>query len=61
MRAWLDDHDLGQCADAFASNHIDAKFLPTLTGDDLNGQSEHKRDLFEEQSCRLCCGEEGGR
>jgi class 3 adenylate cyclase len=33
--AWLEDHGLGQYAEAFASNDVDAEVLRTLTGDDL--------------------------
>ena len=35
VRAWLEGHDLGQYAEVFASNDIDAEILCTLTGDDL--------------------------
>ena len=35
VRAWLEGHDLGQYAEAFASNDIDAEVLHTLTADDL--------------------------
>jgi class 3 adenylate cyclase len=35
VRAWLESHDLGQYAEAFASNDIDAQVLRTLTADDL--------------------------
>jgi class 3 adenylate cyclase/pimeloyl-ACP methyl ester carboxylesterase len=35
VRAWLQDHGLGQYADAFASNDVDAEVLRTLTADDL--------------------------
>ena len=35
VRAWLEDHGLGQYAEAFASNDVDAEVLRTLTADDL--------------------------
>ena len=35
VRAWLEGHDLGQYAEVFASNDIDAEVLCTLTADDL--------------------------
>jgi class 3 adenylate cyclase/pimeloyl-ACP methyl ester carboxylesterase len=35
VRAWLEGHDLGQYAEVFASNDIDADVLCTLTADDL--------------------------
>jgi class 3 adenylate cyclase/pimeloyl-ACP methyl ester carboxylesterase len=35
VRAWLEDHGLGQYAEAFASNDVDAAVLRTLTADDL--------------------------
>ena len=35
VRAWLEDHGLGQYAEVFASNDIDAEVLRTLTADDL--------------------------
>jgi len=35
IRAWLEGHDLSQYAEVFASNHIDAEVLRTLTADDL--------------------------
>ncbi len=35
VRAWLEGHDLGQYAEAFVSNDIDAEVLCTLTVDDL--------------------------
>jgi class 3 adenylate cyclase len=35
VRVWLEDHGLGQYAEAFASNDVDAEVLRTLTGDDL--------------------------
>ncbi len=35
VRAWLEDHDLGQYSEVFASNDIDAEVLRTLTADDL--------------------------
>jgi class 3 adenylate cyclase/pimeloyl-ACP methyl ester carboxylesterase len=35
VRAWLEGHDLGQYAEVFASNDIDAQILRTLTADDL--------------------------
>ena len=35
VRAWLEAHDLGQYAEMFASNDIDAEVLCTLTADDL--------------------------
>ncbi|MGH6921407.1 MAG: adenylate/guanylate cyclase domain-containing protein, partial [Geminicoccaceae bacterium] len=35
VRAWLEGHDLGQYAEVFASNDIDAGILCTLTADDL--------------------------
>jgi class 3 adenylate cyclase len=35
VRAWLEGHDLGQYAEVFASNDIDAEILCTLTADDL--------------------------
>ena len=35
VRAWLEAHDLGQYAEVFASNDIDAELLCTLTADDL--------------------------
>jgi class 3 adenylate cyclase/pimeloyl-ACP methyl ester carboxylesterase len=35
VRAWLGDHGLGQYAEVFASNDVDAEVLRTLTADDL--------------------------
>lgn len=35
VRAWLDQLGLGQYADRFVANHIDATLLRSLTGDDL--------------------------
>ena len=35
VRAWLEGHDLGQYAEVFASNDIDAEVLLHLTADDL--------------------------
>ena len=35
VRTWLEDHGLGQYAEAFASNDVDAEVLRTLTTDDL--------------------------
>ena len=35
VRTWLEDHGLGQYAEAFASNDVDAEVLRTLTADDL--------------------------
>ncbi|WP_209599576.1 adenylate/guanylate cyclase domain-containing protein [Ruegeria sp. HKCCSA071] len=35
MDTWLNDLGLGQYADVFAENDIDARVLPLLTGDDL--------------------------
>jgi len=35
VRAWLEDHGLGQYAEGFASNDVDAEVLRTLTADDL--------------------------
>jgi hypothetical protein len=35
VRAWLQDHGLGDYAEVFASNDIDAEVLRTLTADDL--------------------------
>jgi hypothetical protein len=35
VRAWLEAHDLGQYAEMFASNDIDAQIFCTLTTDDL--------------------------
>jgi class 3 adenylate cyclase len=35
VRAWLEGHGLGQYAEAFASNDVDAEVLRTLTADDL--------------------------
>jgi class 3 adenylate cyclase/pimeloyl-ACP methyl ester carboxylesterase len=35
VRAWLQDRGLGQYAEAFASNDVDAEVLRTLTADDL--------------------------
>jgi class 3 adenylate cyclase/pimeloyl-ACP methyl ester carboxylesterase len=35
VRAWLEDHGLGQYAEAFASNDVDDEVLRTLTADDL--------------------------
>jgi class 3 adenylate cyclase len=35
VRAWLKDHGLGQYAEAFASNDVDAEVLRALTADDL--------------------------
>ncbi|MFG3592437.1 SAM domain-containing protein [Bradyrhizobium sp. RDI18] len=35
VRAWLEAHNLGQYAERFASNDIDAQVLCTLTTDDL--------------------------
>ena len=35
IRAWLERHGLGQYAEAFASNDVDAEVLRTLTADDL--------------------------
>ena len=35
VRIWLEDHGLGQYAEAFASNDVDAEVLRTLTADEL--------------------------
>jgi class 3 adenylate cyclase/pimeloyl-ACP methyl ester carboxylesterase len=35
VRAWLEDHGLGQYAEAFASNDVDGEVLRSLTADDL--------------------------
>jgi class 3 adenylate cyclase len=35
VRIWLEGHNLGQYAEVFASNDIDAEVLRTLTADDL--------------------------
>src|ERR1044072_9276791 len=35
VRGWLEGLGLGQYADAFDANHIDAQLLRDLTGDDL--------------------------
>jgi class 3 adenylate cyclase len=35
VSAWLGDHGLGQYAEVFASNDVDAEVLRTLTADDL--------------------------
>jgi hypothetical protein len=35
IRQWLEGLGIGEYADAFEENHIDADVLPTLTGDDL--------------------------
>jgi class 3 adenylate cyclase/pimeloyl-ACP methyl ester carboxylesterase len=35
VRAWLEGHGLGQYAEGFASNDVDAEVLRTLTADDL--------------------------
>ena len=35
IRQWLEDQELGEYADAFAENRVDASVLPTLTNDDL--------------------------
>ncbi|HSA81838.1 MAG TPA: alpha/beta fold hydrolase [Geminicoccaceae bacterium] len=35
VRAWLEDQGLGQYAEGFASNDVDAEVLRTLTADDL--------------------------
>jgi hypothetical protein len=35
VRAFLQDHGLGQYAEAFASNDVDAEVLRTLTAEDL--------------------------
>ncbi len=35
IRQWLEGQELGEYADAFAENRVDANVLPTLTNDDL--------------------------
>jgi hypothetical protein len=35
VRAWLESHDLGQYAEVFAANDIDAEVLRTLTAEYL--------------------------
>ena len=35
VRAWLEEHGLGQYAEVFASNDVDAEVVRTLTADDL--------------------------
>jgi class 3 adenylate cyclase/pimeloyl-ACP methyl ester carboxylesterase len=50
VRAWLEGHDLGQYAEAFASNDVDAEVLRTLTADDLKelgvGSLGHRKKLL---------------
>ncbi len=50
VRAWLEGHDLGQYAEVFASNDIDAAVLCTLTADDLKelgvGSLGHRKKLL---------------
>jgi hypothetical protein len=51
IRTWLECHDLGQYAEAFASNDIDGEVLRTLTADDLKelgvASLGHRKQLLE--------------
>ena len=62
VRAWLEDHGLGQYAEAFASNDVDAEVLRTLTADDLKelgvASLGHRKKLLA--AMRLWCGRQGG-
>src|SRR5262245_11455646 len=51
VRSWLEGLGLGQYADAFAANHIDARVLRALTADDLRelgvASLGHRKRLLE--------------
>src|SRR5262245_18387876 len=51
VRSWLEKLGLGQYADAFDANHIDARLLRDLTGDDLRelgvGSLGHRKRLID--------------